>query len=351
MQILLFFLGTSLLILVTLDILVTTLTMRGGGILTSRLSTWIWQIALRIHYRHKNHKLLLVTSWAILMSIALSWYFLFWIGWSLVFISSDSAVVKGPENNTPAGIWERIYFVGYTISTLGLGKYIPSNPFWQILTAIASMTGFALITVTFAYLLPVVSAAANARKVAMYITSLGGTADDILIRAWTGQDFGKLDQHLINLSPMVIQAAENHLTYPILHFFHSLDRARSIAQSIVALDEALTLLQYGVKPPHRPDHTVLNSIRRAIAIYLKTLRSAYLKPSIQNPPHPPLEQLRKAEIPTVSDLEFSQAIKPIYQRRRLLLAMLENDGWTWDNIASLQTTNRGHNLDDETSAT
>lgn len=346
MQVLLFILGFSLLVLVAMDVLVTTLTMRGGGVLTSRLSIWLWRVALRLHGWRANHRLLLATSWAILMGIALSWYILFWMGWTLLFLSSDLAVVKSPEANVPANFWERFYFVGYTISTLGLGTYGPVSTFWQVLTAIASMTGFALITLTFAYLLPVVSAAARTRRVAVYITSLGGTADDILIRAWTGKDFGKLDQHFINLAPMLIQTAENHFIYPVLHFFHSLERSRSIAQSVVVLDEAVTLLLYGVQPMYRPDSSVLTSIRRANAVYLKTLRSAYFEPADRDPPLPPLQSLKQFGIPTVSDEEFYESLQPISSRRRMLLAMLENDGWTWDNVGSLKSSNRGGSLDD-----
>ncbi len=30
------------------------------------------------------------------------------------------------------------------------------------------------------------------------------------------------------------------------------------------------------------------------------------------------------------------------------MALIKNDGWTWDAIASSRTTNRATNLDDET---
>jgi hypothetical protein len=348
MSILLIVIGLLIFLLVIMDVLVTTLTMRGGGILTSRLSTWLWKCALILHrYRSSNHNFLLVAGWLILVGIPLVWYGLVWTGWTFVFSADEMAVVEATKQ-TPASLLERIYFVGYTISTLGLGEFVPKGIFWQISTSVASTTGFALVTLSFAYLLPVVSAAARTRSLAVYITTLGGTPDEILQRGWTGKDFGQLDQHLINLTPMILQTAENHLTYPVLHFFHSVERSRSNALSLVALDDALTLLQYGVHPEIRPDPSALESCRRAIAAYLKTLRSAYLEPSDTSPPLPPLENLRQWGIPTLRDRDFYDNIQALEKRRRLLLALLENDGWTWESVASIDTSNRGTSLDDET---
>lgn len=340
-------LGLLFLLVVTVDVLLTTLTVGGGGPLTSRVSKGLWEIALRIHRQHSNHRLLLMTGWIIVVGTPILWFILTWLGWVLLFNATEFAVVKSTTQQ-PAGIAERVYFVGYTISTLGLGDYKPQGLIWQYATAVASVSGFFLITLAIAYLLPVVAAATQRRQLAVYISSLGGTAEDILIRAWNGKDFGQFDQHLINLASQISLQGERHLTYPILHYFHSLERSRVIAQSFVVLDEALTLLKYGVKKPHQPDPASLGPVRRANTAFLKTVRSAYIKPASQNPPLPSLEQLRNTGIPTVSDREFFAATKHLTRRRRLLLALIQNDGWTWDVVVSMQTTNRATSLDDGT---
>ncbi|MCJ8281809.1 MAG: two pore domain potassium channel family protein, partial [Rivularia sp. ALOHA_DT_140] len=131
-------------------------------------------------------------------------------------------------------------------------------------------------------------------------------------------------------------------------YFHSVERARSLALSLIALDEALTLLQYGIPQKYQPEAAILGSVRRASAAFLKTLKSAYLEPANYNPQLPSLELLRNQGIPTVSDEEFLEKTKIITKRRRLLLALAENDGWTWSAVASSLTTNRATSLDDET---
>ncbi|MDY6902654.1 MAG: ion channel [Cyanobacteriota bacterium] len=347
MSTLLIILGILTLGYTTFDVLVTTLTVGGGGPITSRISSGIWWLVLRIHHRKSNHRLLSITGLVLLTGIALAWFLLTWVGWTLIFCAENSAVINA-SSKIPADTWERIYFVGYTISTLGMGDYQAQGRIWQIATAISSVSGFFLVTLSIAYLLPIVSAASEKRAFATYLSSLGGTADEILVRAWNGHDFGGLSSHLSSLTPTLTDQGEKHLAYPILHYFHSVERARSLALSLVALDEALTLLQYGIPQKYQPEPVALGTTRRASAAFLKTLKSAYLEPASRNPEFPSLELLRNKGIPTVSDEEFWEKTKVITKRRRLLLALVENDGWTWDAICSTLSTNRASSLDDET---
>lgn len=339
--------GIVILIYTTFDVLVTTLTVGGGGPITSRISSGIWWLVLQIHQKKSSHRLLSITGLVLLTGIALAWYLLTWVGWTFIFCAENSAVVNA-SSKIPADTWERIYFVGYNISTLGMGDYQAQGIVWQITTAISSASGFFLVTLSIAYLLPIVSAASEKRAFATYISSLGGTADEILSRAWNGQDFGELSSHLSSLTPTLTEQGEKHLAYPVLHYFHSVERARSLPLSLIALDEALTLLQYGIPQKYQPEPSVLGPVRRASAAFLKTLKSAYLEPASHNPQFPSLEMLRNKGIPTVSDEEFWENTKIITKRRRFLLALAENDGWTWDAICSTLTTNRASSLDDET---
>ncbi|MEO1378169.1 MAG: potassium channel family protein [Cyanobacteria bacterium J06635_10] len=331
----------------TIDTLITTLTLGGGGPITSRFTTWVWRSLLKIHHRHSHHRMLATIGWILLVVITLIWYVGSSIGWLCLFNASATAVVNA-SSKQPADIWERIYFVGYTLSTLGMGDYQPQGKVWQMLTIVASTNGFFLVTLSIAYLLPVVSAATQKRAFAVYIASLGGTADEILTSGWNGKNFEDLASHLSSITSTLTQLGEQHLTYPILHYFHSVERSRSLALSFVALDEALTLLQYAIPPEIQPNKATLNAARRASAAFLKTLKSVYLESANIEPPLIKLELLRAKGIPTVSNEELVTATKQVSQRRKLLLALVENDGWTWDAIASSQTTSRASNLDDET---
>ncbi|GAB4386650.1 MAG: potassium channel family protein [Elainellaceae cyanobacterium] len=338
-------LGILILLFVMTDVVVTTLTLGGGGPLTDKVAMGLWRIVLYYHRRSSNHKLLFLAGPIILLTTALLWFTLIFIAWILIFNASEIAVVTS-SNKVPASFWERVYFVGYTLSTLGMGDFQPQGVAWQLATAIASVNGFVLVSLSITYLLPVISAATQKRQLAVYISSLGGATDEIVARAWNGKDFGQFGQHLITIAPQITLQSEQHLTYPVLHYFHSIERSRAFVLSLAALDEALTLLQYGVKESARPDPAALSPIRRTIAAFLRTLSSTYIEPADVTPPPPPLELLRANGIPTVSDQEFWENLELTVERRKLLLALVQEDGWTWDSIASTKTTSRATNLDD-----
>ena len=349
MSVLLLIIGLVLLAVISSDVLVTTLTLRGGGFLTKRLSSWLWHGATKMHRYNTNHRLLAIIGLLLVLGMALLWYFMTWVAWSLIFNSFQEAIVNSSDKQ-PASTWGRIYFTAYTLTTLGRGDYLPQTTFWHLLTGLAAANGFFLVTLSIAYLFPVISSAIQKRSLAIHISSLGGTGDQILINAWNGKDFGNLDQHLINLTPLILGLSEQHLAYPVLHYFHTKERSRSLPLSIAALDEAMTLLKYAVPSEHRPDTASLNPARRACSAFLKNLKSDYIEPDNYEPKLIPLKLLEEHGIPTVGDRAFKQNTKQIAKRRKLLLALVRNDGWSWDAVASSLTTNRTTSLDDETMA-
>ena len=347
MSILLLIVGLILLAVISFDVLVTTLTLRGGGFLTKRISSWLWHGATNMHRYKTNHRLLALIGLLIVLGMALLWYFMTWIAWSLIFNSFQDAIINSSDKE-PASTWGRIYFAAYTLTTLGRGDYLPTSTGWHLLTGLAAANGFFLVTLSIAYLFPIISAAIQKRSLAIYISTLGGTGDEILANAWNGKDFGNLDQQLINLTPLILALSEQHFAYPVLYYFHTKERTRCLPLSIAALDEAITLLQYAVPAEHRPDPASLNPARRACSAFLKTLKSDYIEPGNYEPSLIPLKLLEQHGIPTVGDRAFKQATKHIIKRRKLLFALVRNDGWSWDAVGSSLTTNRAKSLDDET---
>jgi DNA-binding transcriptional ArsR family regulator len=98
------------------------------------------------------------------------------------------------------------------------------------------------------------------------------------------------------------------------------------------LDEAITLFA-GVCPEQRPDHVAFYPLRQAIAEFLSTLAEAHLEPKGQPPPAPSLDPLREAGITTVKDEEFRLALATLTDRRRLLLGLVEEEAWRWEDVA------------------
>lgn len=331
MQIFLGLLGLSLIILTFADFLWTTLTLDGGGFLTVRVAKGLWGVLLYRHRSSSSHRLLATAGLIIILTTITLWVTLVWLGWALVFNASDQAIVNA-ETAAPADVWDRIYFTGFTLFTLGVGDFRPQGPFWQILTAIAAANGFFLVTLAVTYLVPIMSAATQKRQLAIYIFSMGRTADEVILRAWNGRNFSSLEPHLVSLTPMLALHGQRHLTYPILHYFHSSRQHTAAAVSFAVLDEALTLLEFGVKPECQIDPLTLYVIRQTMQDFLETLGSAFISPTDELPPIPSLVKLRAQGVPTVSDETFQAALNDVAKRRQLLLALVRNDGWSWSDV-------------------
>jgi hypothetical protein len=315
--------GIAIILFVLYDVLWTTLRLTGGGPLTSWVTDVLWKLSLR---STKSHKQLGVAGFGVVLFAVFLWIGLTLLGWTLVMSWSGPAIVDA-QSGQPADFWARLYFTGYTLVTMGNGDYRPIGPVWQVLTAVASANGFFLITLIITYLLPLVTEVINRRQLAVYISGLGRTPQDVLGEAWNGSGFGLLANHFVMLTLPMTELGQGHLAYPVLHCFHAETRGEALAPSIAVLDEALTLME-AVAPEQKLDRVAIYPLRRAIQQFLSTLTEAHLEPTRVPPPPPAADRLKAAGIPIVEE-ELRRILEGHSDRRRLLFGLVEQEGWDW----------------------
>lgn len=317
--------GIVLLVGTLVDILWTTLWPDGGaGPLSGRLSTGIWRATRRIGRFWNRAKSL--GGPVVLAATLLMWITLLWAGWVFLFASDEESLM--PSTGLEVTWSGRIYFVAYSMFTMGNGDFKPAIGWWQIATSLTTATGMVIVTLSVTYVLSVVSAVAQKRSFAASVTGLGLRPEDFVITAWNGRDFHSLDLTLNSLSSQLTLLADQHKTFPVLHYFHASDRTDASAVAVAVLDEALTTIEAGVPDAGR-NIVVFRSTRSSVEGYLSTLRSAYLAPAEGPPPAPDLEPLRTAGIPTVDDREFHARVDEIGKRRCALLGVVQGDAWEW----------------------
>ena len=318
--------GILMVVITFVDALWTTLWIEGAaGPLTSRLSTFLWRVA-RWLTGPDNHKLLSLAGPIILFTSVLSWVVLVSLGWLVVFDSGAGSLLD-VRTREPADLVGKIYFVLYSVFTLGNGDYVPNGKVYQLATAATVASGMSLITLAITYLLSVVSAVADKRSVASHISGFGQSPEEIVLTAWDGTGFGKLAPQLAHLTSNLGLLAEQHQAYPILHYYHPASRSKASAAAITAFDEALTILEHAVTEEHRPEQVELKPARQSVSSYLETLSSAFIVPADHPPPAPDLNKLRSAGVPVVSDEYYAEVLEGCSERRRMLLGLLLNDGW------------------------
>lgn len=320
--------GALVVALVFVDALATTLAVSSGaGPVTTGILGLTWRVALRLHGQDKKGGLLVIAGPAMLIETVFTWVVALWAGWAAVFSGSEAIVTATKAR--PADLGDVIYFTGLTIFTLGTGDFVASASGWRIVMAAAAFSGLFLVTLSITYLLSVLSAVVERRVLAQQIHGLGDSPSQILKAGWAGDGFDSMfQQQLISLSSSVARSAEQHLAYPVLHYFHSSTRDLAAPVAIAHLDDALTIMGT-LDPPQRPRPAVVAPLRSSIGRYLGTASSTTWAPKADAPPPPETSQAVDAGI-RLSNADVRQAADEQRERRTDLHRLLVSDGWSWE---------------------
>ena len=327
--------GVVILFAGILDLIWTTLGTHGGGPLSSPLMNLTWNGLVALHRRSPHHRLLSFAGSFLLFSLLLFWVAIEWAGWVLVFGGTKSGLVVA-KTGEAVDFWTRMYFVGSTMFTAGTNEFVPRGGAWQMATALTAGSGLIVVTVGITYVIAVLDAAIGKRTVATFIWDMGATPERIIDRAWDGERFIGLDQHLVDLAAALEQYGENHLAYPILHYFHAENRRTAAALRVAALFDALLLMGEGCAPDVRPPRIILLSARDAVEGFAEVIEEELGVAAEQPPPRPDRNILLSRGIPACSEAEFNAAVDKEHEVRRRLLGAVEQAGWTWPELASTQ---------------
>jgi hypothetical protein len=322
--------GLTLVGLTLIDAFVTTLAVgSGAGPVSSRVTSCVWRVLRWVGRRTASGAVLPLSGVLTVATTFMVWVLMLWTGWLLVFLGGEA--VLDSQTRQPGGLADRVYYTAFTIFTLGIGDYVPGTEWAKIATSAATLTGLALVTSAISYVISVVGAVVQKRALAVQVHGLGRTPEEIVCRGWEGDRFGTgLVQHLLAVMPQVATLGESHLAYPVLHYFHAEERAKSVAPALAALDDALMLLGSGVAPLVRPERAVIEPLRRCNDSLLETVTKVFFDRAEHPPPAPSLAKLRACGIPTVSDEEFGRALDGYATRRSALLGLMRSDGWEWN---------------------
>lgn len=320
--------GGLLVLMIFGDALMTTLAVSvGGGPLTRKVLGLCWRGMLRLHRRNARSSLLNTGGAVLLIMTVLVWVAGLLLGWTLVFLGSD--VVVSATTRQSAGATDVAYFSGLTVFTLGTGDFVATSAFWRLVSALASFSGLFLVTLAITYLISVVSAVVMRRSLAIQISGLGPSAQDMVLRGWNGTGFSvTFEQQLVTLTPYVVTAAEQHLAYPVLHYFHSSQPSLAAPVALARMEDAMLMLDV-VTPGRQPDTNAVAPLRFAMERYVHTATKIAWVPQVPAPEAPCLAPLRRAGIPLVSDEKVAAALDESADRRTQLNRLVVSDGWSW----------------------
>ena len=331
-SILLVVIGISLVLLVIVDFGNTAFVPTDEGPITGFVNRNVFNLIYVLSGKNGYNRFLEYTGLITIFTLSLSWVLILWAGFSCIYIADPNSVLVGQDKSL-ADTFEKIYHVGYTLSTLGIGDYVPGNNLWRVITSLVSFVGLVTITMSITYLVPVISSAIQKRSLSLQISSLGESPEEIVINSFNGEDFQEAGSALTSLSSDIFKYAQNHLAYPILHYMHSSNPSENITLRLITLDEALTILQFHIPEELRPNTLELQSVRRAITAYLQTVN--HIDESEERPPLPQFHLIEEFTGITPINATAPQSddiYRALDKRRRLLYGTLLSDGWQWKDL-------------------
>ena len=295
--------------------------------LTSRLTSGIWK-AFRVFVRPGNNSLLNFAGPFILISSVISWILMLWLGWVLIFYAiPDAALVK--SSNAIPDLTDLIWFIAYCMFTIGNGDLTPNGDVWQVITSFVGFSGMGMVTLAITYLLQVVSAVVNKRSFASQVAAIGKTAEEFVKKEWSRGSFGSIELQLNSLTAQLSTISEQHLAFPILHYYHTANVKKSLAMAVAILYDAVLLIELGVEEQHQPSESILSSTRQSVDSFLQTLKGAFIKPAPDVPKSPDLSSLTEKEIPIISEQEFYKKLEADEESRKLILGLINSGAWHW----------------------
>lgn len=321
--------GLLILIVVYVDMFKTVIYINGGGPLSTIISAFIWNVFYRLAGKSGKSSILNLTGGIILLFLVFMWITLIWIGYSLIYLEDANSVINNATNE-PADIIGNIYFVGYTLTSLGNGDFSPGSDFWKIISNIMGLNTTILISLGISYLLPVLQAVIDKRTLAVYINRLGSTPNEIIKKGFNGENFEVLYQRFTNLENLLLKHGERHLAYPVLHYFHNNKKEHSFSLNLAVLDEAITIQEvFKIDKSNKAYNWEI--LRGALENFYSRLDNRFIN-SAESPP--PFNYISKLPEEFTRDYigEPQKALEKFQNHRCKVLGYVNENGWTWNDV-------------------
>lgn len=221
----------------------------------------------------------------------------------------------------------KVAYAAGGLAGAGASLVAGSEP-WQLLNNVSALVGLALFTLGLAYVIQVVNGVARERTVASQIAALGDNAVDAVAAAATASGLGTFPIQLASIASELSRVAHDHLTLPLLQFFHSPRATSSIAVNLARFDDILSVLEHGGVGQHQ---SVVRSGRDAVDSFLHTIDVRGGTSAV--PPAPTLDALRDAVSYTPGDTVFAERLTELSGRRARLHAFVVQEGWQWRDVS------------------
>lgn len=324
------FLGALVVVFIVYDFYVTTLTLHGGGPLSKRLARGIWACFLRVHKAQGSPAALSTAGPIILLFMIITWFGLSWLGWFLVFCGAEDSVVNA-TTLLPASVGDRIYYAGYTLTTIGYGDFRAPHGMGQIASVVSGFNGLFLVTLAITYSMPVISATADRRQLAILINAFGQSLPELIDRGRGDGSFRFMASQLQQFAGKIASVSQKHLAYPVIRYFPETHPRKSLPLNLARLDEAIAVVLFAF--PDLP-----NEVRAQLTSTQQVIEASFTRIDLhpRRTPTDPREEPNFEQISALRDSDkTTEAISEMLAsrpQRHLLVDYVQKHGWRWSDV-------------------
>jgi hypothetical protein len=285
MTTILFIAGLALLLLLVIDVHSTVFIPRGQpGLLSRHFYRASWTLWKRVseHLPSSWRRVFLAQLGPILVPLTVvMWGALLVLSFALMYAPWVSQFEISPPESGPLANWAlAFYYSGYSAVTLGVGDVVPNGTIPRLMAVIEAGLGFALFTISIAYLLSVYSARNEAAALSVAISRyVGRTEGDdpvsLLIGVAQSRAAEGMGDWLGQVAFELATLVELRGQYPLLHYFHEPNDDRAVPIALSELMELITLCRAMLDPEEYPalaDGPTVRAVERLGVHYLADFR-------------------------------------------------------------------------------
>lgn len=164
-------LGVAIIVYGLTDIFLTLLHPHARGRMTRGIVSGVWRLTSGLGPRARAASGPIAT-----LAVVLAWAAAQAVGWALVYlphVPEGFLYNEGIDPDRYVDFFEALYVSLVSLSTVGFGEVVPTEPIIRILTPVQAVIGFALLTASATWLLQLFPTLGRRRTTALSLTMLG----------------------------------------------------------------------------------------------------------------------------------------------------------------------------------
>lgn len=175
--------------------------------------------------RRAGHQRRSLAAVAATVPVLAAWVLLPLAGFTCMFLSEVDAVIDSSAGTLTSALGRLAYAAG---GLAGAGaSLVAGSAGWQLVNNASAIIGLTVAALAVTFVLQVVTSVTGGRAMAADVSALGTTPAEA-VAAGLRSDVEAFRSQLTAISSQVSLAAESHLAFPMIGYFHSADAETSV---------------------------------------------------------------------------------------------------------------------------